>query len=246
LKIKNKCISVCLNGNFLYLYKEMTTVFPTTRPEQRQAFSFKQDFLSTVSMKPVALQKSPIKLEIGAPLPFSQQIYDSIAYDERALDIKRNYEAMGFQAPIRNIQGGPMRHSGLVNNLPKAFNLTPSVLKIGDTPAQLYEKPAKATEGLTPSTPAGDLNLINASKLSALRKKKQSLNKMYDELAYNLGSTQKLRTLDESPLKDKGSSFKGNLVDEPRKLSGSSTEEEFAVSSAELVKLKEASKLLKQ
>lgn len=68
---------------------------------------------------------------------------------------------------------------------------------------------------------------------------------MYDELAYNLGSTQKLRTIDESPLKGKGSSFKGNLVDEPRKLSGSSTEEEFAVSSAELVKLKEASKFTK-
>jgi hypothetical protein len=67
-----------------WLYKEMTTVFPTTRPEQRQAFTFKQDFLSTVSMKPVALQRSPIKLEIGAPLPFSQQIYDSIAYDEAA------------------------------------------------------------------------------------------------------------------------------------------------------------------
>lgn len=64
-----------------------------------------------------------------------------------------------------------MRYSGLVNNLPKSFNL--NVLKIGDTPAQLYEKPSKAsaTEGLTPSTPAGDLNLINASKLSAFEKR---------------------------------------------------------------------------
>jgi hypothetical protein len=107
--------------------------------------------------------------------------------------------------------------------------------------AQLNEKPAKTTEGLTPSTPAGDLNLINASKLSALRKKKQSLNKLYDEMAYNLGSTQKLRTLDEptSPLKNKGPNYKGNLVDSPE------VEEEFAVSSAELVKLKEASKFTK-
>ena len=77
------------------------------------------------------------------------------------MDIKRNYEAMGFQAPMRavRVQGGPMRYSGLVNNLPKSFKM--NVLKIGDTPAQLYEKPSKAsaTEGLTPSTPAGDLSI---------------------------------------------------------------------------------------
>jgi hypothetical protein len=105
------------------------------------------------------------------------------------MGIKRYYEAMGFHAPRRNVQGGPIIYSDLVNNLPKAFNL--KVLKIGDTPAQLYKKPAKAPEGLTPSTPAGEINLINASKLTALRKKKQSLKKMYDgmamydEMAYN-------------------------------------------------------------
>jgi hypothetical protein len=74
----------------------MTTTLPIGGFQAQQAFAFYHDILSIMSMRPETVTKIPYRLEISEPLPYSQRIYDTITFEERAQDVKSQFESMNF------------------------------------------------------------------------------------------------------------------------------------------------------